>query len=329
MKNNNQSIGLIGLGYWGKNILRNLHNLGAVSFACDSNLKTLKIRREEFPEIKYTDTFSDLLTSPQINAIAISTPAISHYELVRQALLADKDVFVEKPLALNVEDAHKLVELAQEKNKILMVGHLLRYHPAFIKLKELIEKGELGRIQYLYSNRLNIGKLRVEENILWSFAPHDISAILALIGKFPLNVNCFGGDYLNKGIYDTTVTSLEFDGGVRAHIFVSWLHPFKEQKLVVVGTGAMAVFDDLASEKLLIYPHKIEWSNGKVPIARQAKFNSVKIKHAEPLLEELKHFLDCITSRKQPRTDGQEGLSVLKVLQAAEDSLSSYSARTV
>ena len=154
-----------------------------------------------------------------------------------------------------------------------MVGHILQYHPAVIKLKEVIDSGELGKIHYVYSNRLSIGKLRTEENILWSFAPHDISVILMLLNEEPVNVSAFGGDYLNKGIYDTTMTTIEFRNGVKGHIFVSWLHPYKEQKLVVVGSKAMAVFDDVSSEKLFLYPHKIEWLAGKIPVATKADYD--------------------------------------------------------
>ena len=182
--------------------------------------------------------------------------------------MAGKDVFAEKPLALTVKEGEELVKIASAKNRILMIGHILQYHPAIIKLKAYISSGELGKIQYIYSNRLNIGKLRVEENILWSFAPHDISVILMLLEEESAEVSAFGDDYLNKGIYDTTLTTLEFKNGVKGHVFVSWLHPYKEQKLIVVGSKAMVVFDDMSDDKLFLYPHKIEWKDGKVPVAQ-------------------------------------------------------------
>jgi UDP-2-acetamido-3-amino-2,3-dideoxy-glucuronate N-acetyltransferase len=232
-------------------------------------------------------------------------------------------VFIEKPLALNLKNGSELVELAKSKDRILMVGHILQYHPAAIKLKGLIDNGGIGSVQYIYSNRLNIGKLRVEENILWSFAPHDISLILWLIGEEPDRVLSFGGDYISKGIYDTTLTMLQFRDCVKAHIFVSWLHPFKEQKLIVVGSKGMAVFDDLSEEKLFIYPHKIAWVNGKIPVAQEADFYTIPVEKKEPLKEELKHFIDCIEERSKPKTDGYEGLRVLKVLEQAEYSLKS------
>ena len=315
-------VGLIGLGYWGKNILRNLYEMDVIDIACDSNPGTLKVIKKMFPDLDYTIDFNDILRGQKINAVVIATPAATHYELAKEVLTAGKDVFVEKPLALNSIQAKELVELAKREKKILMVGHILQYHPAIIRLKEIIGKGGLGEIQYIYSNRLNIGKLRVEENILWSFAPHDISAILMLTGNEPEKVSCFGGAYLNGGIYDTTLTNLEFNDGTKAHIFVSWLHPFKEQKLIVVGSKAMAVFDDLAREKISIYPHKIEWIEDKVPIARKAQHYSLDVESKEPLKEELSHFLECVLRRKKPRTDGEEALKVLKVLEKAEVSMS-------
>lgn len=318
MKKNDVKIGIVGLGYWGRNILRNLYELRAVKVACDSNPEVIKARKKEFPHIQYLSSFEGVLKEPGIKAVVIATPAVTHYELARQAINAGKDVFVEKPLAVNFEQGQELIELARKKNKILMVGHILQYHPAVIKLKALIDEGRLGKVQYLYSNRLNIGKLRVEENILWSFAPHDISVILMLVKDVPIRVNCFGGAYLNEDIYDVTLTSLEFKNQTKAHIFVSWLHPFKEQKLVVVGSKAMAVFDDLSKEKLFIYPHKIERKNGGIPIAHKAECHCIEVEDKEPLREEMKHFIGCIAKRKRPKTDGEEGLRVLKVLEDAE-----------
>lgn len=315
-------IGLAGLGYWGKNILRNLYELGVLHTACDSNPKTLFEQKSKFPDANYTASFRELLENPEIKAIAIATPAATHYGLIKEALLAGKDVFVEKPLSLTVREGQEVVDLAEEKKKVLMVGHILQYHPAVLKLRELVSSGELGKLQYIYSNRLNIGKLRTEENILWSFAPHDISVILMLVGEELKSVSAFGEEYLSKGIYDTTVTTLDFRNGVKGHIFVSWLHPFKEQKLVVVGSKAMAVFDDMTEEKLFLYPHKIEWKEGKIPVAQKADYKVVEInKGEEPLKQELKHFAECVNTRVRPRTDGFEGLRVLKILEAAEDSL--------
>ncbi|MDD5680949.1 MAG: Gfo/Idh/MocA family oxidoreductase [Candidatus Omnitrophica bacterium] len=315
-------VGMVGLGYWGKNILRNLYEMEVLHMACDSDPQTIESRKKEFPDVNYTPYFENIIADPEINAVVIATPAATHYELVSQALNAGKDVLVEKPLALNLKHGRELVDLAKEGNRILMVGHILQYHPAVIKLKELIEKGTLGDIRYIYSNRLNIGKLRVEENILWSFAPHDISVILMLVGDEPVKVGCFKAEYLNKGICDVTLSALEFKNDIKGHIFVSWLHPFKEQKLIVVGSKAMAVFDDLTKEKLFIYPHKIEWNSGNIPIAYKAEHYSVEVEKKEPLKEELRHFIECASRRITPKTDGEEGLRVLRVLEEAENSTS-------
>jgi len=313
-------VGQIGLGQWGKNILRNLCNLKVLHTAVDINDQTLKNLIELYKDVIFTNSIDDVLKNDEIKAVVISTPAKSHYEIAKKALLNDKDVFVEKPLALTYKEGQELVELAEKKQKILMVGHLLNYHPAVIKLKELVSSGKLGEIQYIYSNRLNIGKIRTEENVLWSFAPHDISIIINLLNEEPTNVNCFGQYYINKNIYDVTLTILEFSQKVRAHIFVSWLHPYKEQKLVVVGSQAMAVFDDQSTEKLTIYPHKIENKNGIV-IEKKAPKEIIEIDPLEPLKLELEHFIECINTRKPPLTDGKEALRVLKVLEEAQKKL--------
>jgi len=316
-----KSIAQVGLGYWGKNILRNLCELGVLAIACDCNEEVLKEREKEFPGVCYTTDITSIINNPEIEAVAIASPAATHYELVKMFLLAGKDVFVEKPLSLTVKDGEELVEIAERNKRILMVGHILQYHPGVIKLKELVTKGETGKIYYVYSNRLNIGKLRTEENILWSFAPHDISVILMLLEEEPIKVTASGGDYLNKGICDVTVTNLEFKNGVKGHIFVSWLHPYKEQKLVVVGSKAMVVFDDTTREKLFFYPHRIKWRNGKIPVAEKANYKVVPVENGEPLKLELLHFIECVKTRQKPKTDGREGLKVLKILEMAEKSL--------
>ncbi|MBT5307304.1 MAG: Gfo/Idh/MocA family oxidoreductase [Candidatus Scalindua sp.] len=318
-----QGIAVIGSGYWGRNIVRNLSEMEVLHTVHDINIERLDSIHSEFPSINTTSNIDEILVSNAINAVVIAAPAVDHYDLAKMALLSGKDVLVEKPLSLNIEEAVELVNIASEKKRILMVGHILQYHPAVIKLREMVESGDLGKIQYVYSNRLNIGKVRTEENILWSFAPHDISIILMLLGEEPINVTSFGGRYITRGIYDTTLTTMEFGNGVKGHVYVSWLHPFKEQKLIVVGTKAMAVFDDMADEKLSLYPHKIEYKGGKIPVAQKAEQYTVHVEEKEPLREELKHFIRCVEKREEPRTDGEEGLKVLRVLQRAESCLSS------
>ncbi|MGA1871341.1 MAG: Gfo/Idh/MocA family oxidoreductase [bacterium] len=317
---NTSCIGVIGGGYWGKNLIRNFFELNALSLICDTDTQLANIYREKYPDIRFTRKQEEVFNDPRIKAVVISTPAVLHFELAKKALHAGKDVFVEKPLALTIEEGKELAALVKSSGKILMVGHILQYHSAILKLKELIDDGILGKIQYIYSNRLSIGKIRSEENILWSFAPHDISIILMLLGEAPMHVQANGGEYLQKEIADVTLTWLEFLSGVKAHIFVSWLHPFKEQKLIVVGDKKMAVFDDCIDEKLLLYPHKIEWKQ-RVPIANKAQGEIVKFTQKEPLKAECEHFLQCIEKRMPPRTDVYEGLNVLRVLTALQNSL--------
>jgi len=314
-------VAVIGAGYWGKNLVRNFANLGVLAMVCDPDPTACANVAQTYPGVKKCARVAEVLDNPEIAAVAIATPAISHYPLAKEALLAGKEVFVEKPLALEVAEGQELVDLAEQQQRILMVGHILQYHPAVLKLKALIDAGEMGKIQYIYSDRLNIGKIRSEENILWSFAPHDISAILLLLGEMPVKVSAHGGQYLQTNVVDVTLTSLSFASGVKGHIYVSWLHPFKEQMLVVVGDRQMAVFDDVSQDrKLVLYPHRIDWIE-RLPVARKAEGEAVALERREPLREECSHFLECVRTRQKPRTDGAEGLRVLKILQACQRSL--------
>lgn len=318
----NTRVAVVGAGYWGKNLIRNFHALGSLHTVCDSNDTMLEKFQGMYPGIKTCVAYNELLQDPDVDAVAIATPAETHYMLAQEALLAGKHVFVEKPLTLIEEEGRSLIELAEEKGLTLMVGHLLQYHPVFIKLRELVNSGDLGRINYIYSNRLNLGKIRREENILWSFAPHDISMILSLAEEMPDAVIATGGNYLHNKIADVTTTHLEFPSGMKAHIFVSWLHPFKEQKLVVVGDKKMAVFDDTQTweDKLLMYQHQIHWE-GNMPVPDKADAERIKIRQSEPLKDECQHFLDCAATGQRPLTDGEEGLRVLKVLNDAQESM--------
>jgi UDP-2-acetamido-3-amino-2,3-dideoxy-glucuronate N-acetyltransferase len=315
-------IAVIGNGYWGKNLVRNFHALGALECVCDQRNSALEEARASCG-VKTCRSPSELLGIPGIQGVAIAAPAVRHFALTKQFLLNDKDVYVEKPLAMKVEEGEELVRIAETRGRILMVGHILQYHPAILELKKLLRSGELGKIQYIYSSRLNLGKLRSEENILWSFAPHDISAILYLLDEMPMHVAASGGSYINPRIFDTTLTTCDFESGVKAHIFVSWLHPFKEQKLVIVGGKKMAVFDDVEAErKLTLYSHRINWLD-RVPVVHKDEGQSVSLPREEPLRNECQHFLDCISTRNHPRTDGMNGVRVLKVLDACERSLRS------
>jgi UDP-2-acetamido-3-amino-2,3-dideoxy-glucuronate N-acetyltransferase len=316
-----KNLAVIGCGPWGKNLVRNFRRLGVLKCICDSDQECLKELCGSYSDVTAETDCRKIFNDEDIKAVVISTPAKTHYQLAKESLEAGKDVFVEKPMALTVAEGEHLIELAKQKKRILMVGHLLEYHPAVTKLKELIKKGELGNINYIYSNRLNLGRFRTEENILWSFAPHDISVILLLLDEMPDEVACHDGCYLNRDIADVTVTNMTFQSGTRAHIFVSWLHPHKEHRLVVVGSKKMAVFDDVSSDrKLLLYEPRIIWID-QVPNAKQNGSKVIKISKAEPLRLECEHFIDCVANRTQPKTDGTSGLRVLKVLEASQLSM--------
>jgi UDP-2-acetamido-3-amino-2,3-dideoxy-glucuronate N-acetyltransferase len=321
-KSHNPGVAVIGSGYWGKNLIRNFYELGALKLICDKSETLLNGFREKYADLSTCFALNEVLSRNDIQGVVISTPAETHYTIAREVLLAGKHVFVEKPFVLDEEEAKDLTALAEANNLVLMVGHVLQYHPVFVRLKGLADAGDLGRINYVYSHRLNLGKIRREENILWSFAPHDISMILSLAGEEPDSVATHGGYYLHQKIADVTTTHLEFPSGLRAHIFVSWLHPNKEQKLVVVGDRKMAVFDDTQpwEDKLLLYPHKIKWEHN-VPLPTKAEAERSDIPEDEPLRRECQHFLDCITNGQAPLTDGNEGLGVLRILNSSQQSL--------
>jgi len=319
----NLNLALIGAGYWGKNLARALHQLGVLKVICDPSDEILRVKKEKYPSVEISTSFTDTISRADIGGIVIATPAAMHGSMVKDALLADKHVFVEKPLALKEKEGRGLRDLAEKTGKVLFVGHILHYHPAIVKINEMIGQGELGKLQYIYSNRLNLGKFRKEENILWSFAPHDISIILSLVNEEPYSVKAFGSSILHPKITDTTLTHLKFSCGISAHVFVSWLHPFKEQKLVVIGDRKMVVFDDLAprEEKLTVYPHNIVWQGTlPVPEKKEGIFIDLAPGWKEPLMMECRAFLDGIQG-KPVITDGNEGLRVLKVLEKAQSSM--------
>lgn len=319
-----RTLALIGAGYWGKNLARNFHALGALHTLCDASAATLGGYGAEYEGVRKLAEPESLWSDPAIAQVAIAAPAVAHYSLARAALEAGKDVFVEKPLCLDEREAGELVALAEKRERVLMVGHLLQYHPCIQKLQTLLAQGELGQLHYITSNRLNLGKIRREENALWSFAPHDLSVILSLTGhQLPEQVRCVGESYLTRGVADVTLTTLRFAGGVRAHVYVTWLNPFKEQKLTVVGSHGMAVFDDTKpwTEKLMLYRHYLTWADGRVPTPNKAQGTAVEVPESEPLRNECQHFLDCCRDRVAPRTDGREGRRILQVLQMAQRSL--------
>lgn len=314
-----KTIAVIGCGYWGKNLVRNFNQLGALHTVCDLTPQGRAIAAEIAPEARIVASLADVADDPQIQGVVVATPAETHHAVAGQMLKAGKDLFVEKPLALTFEQGQALVQLAHRYERILMVGHVLEYHPAIVRLRELISTGALGKIQYIYSNRLNLGKIRTEENILWSFAPHDIAVILRLVGDIPFQVIACGGSYIQPNIADVTITNLLFDNGVRAHIHVSWLHPFKEQRLVVIGSKKMASFDDVA-KRLVLYDQHVDIKQGE-PIPVKGEGEIVDFAADEPLRLECQAFLRAISTRQPAITDGESGLRVLRVLQAAQRSL--------
>lgn len=320
----NPSLALIGAGYWGKNLARNFLGLGALHTLCDANAATLAAYGAEYGSVLRRQQYTEVLADPAITQVAIAAPAAHHFTIAKAALLAGKDVFVEKPLCLDVQEGEALLALAEKQGRILMVGHLLQYHPCIEKLQSLLASGQLGKLYYVASNRLNLGKIRQEENALWSFAPHDLSVILSLVGgQLPEDVICTGESYLTRGVPDTTMTNLRFPDGVRAHIYVSWLNPFKEQKLTVIGSQGLAVFDDTKpwGQKLMMHRQYLTWADGQTPVPSKSIGEPVEIPETEPLRNECAHFLDCCVTRRAPRTDGREGLRVLRVLQTAQRSL--------
>ena len=314
-----KTIGLVGAGYWGKNLVRVFSELGVLKTICDLDKKVLGERKKEHPNLKTTTDFSEILKDKEIKGVVIATPAATHYQLAKKALEGGKDVLVEKPLVLNVKEGNELVKLAQKKKLILMVGHQYFYNPAILKIKELIKKGELGEIEYIFSRRVKFGIFRKVENVFWSFAPHDISTIIDILGM-PKEVIAVGKSYLQKNIQDFVLSSFKFNNNKAGHIFTSWLSPVKEQKITIIGSKKMLVLND-ADKILTLHPYQIERNKNLAPKAKNIGEKVIKFSSKEPLKEEAKHFLDCIKKRKKPETDGAEAIRVLKVLNACQKSI--------
>ncbi len=319
-------VAVVGCGYWGRNHVRNYAELGALAGLVDNHEEN--VARLVAAHGGRGMTFDEVLDDPTITAVVCATPPGRNFALGKRALAAGKHLFLEKPLTLSVAEAEELCVLAERQDRRLMVGHILLYHPAFLKLLEIVREGQLGPIQFILSNRLNFGKIAREEDALWSLAPHDLSMILALVGGDPVCVSATGSAFVNPSIADLATMQLAFPRGERAQIFVSWLHPYKEHKLVVVGTEAMAVFDDGLSwdRKLLVYPQKVAW-HGDIPFAQSAEALAVAVEPREPLKEQCRHFLDCIRTGARPRTDGREGVRVLRVLEKASHSMAAAATR--
>tara|TARA_B100001964_G_C14160222_1_gene566306 strand:+ start:235 stop:1218 length:984 start_codon:yes stop_codon:yes gene_type:complete len=315
-------IGVVGAGYWGKNLIRNFNNLKALTAICDNDENILNsYQKTEYTHIEFFNNFKDFINS-DIDAVVISTPAPTHGKLVDLSINNGKHIFVEKPLCLDVKEALKLKQKAHLKNIKIMVGHLLQYHPSFESLLKFIKKGKIGNLKYIYSNRLSLGKIRKEENALWSFGPHDVSMILEIVGFLPTEVFAKGSNYLGNGIVDTALSFLKFKNNVNSHIFISWLHPFKDQRLIVIGDKGMIAFNDkkIKDKKLLYFAHKTQWKNN-IPEINEAKAIPIEYDNEEPLKRECSAFIDYVYNNIEPRTNIDEGIRVLRVLNALQKSI--------
>jgi predicted dehydrogenase len=327
-------VGVAGLGYWGPNLARNFADLpgSELVWCCDPSQVARERALQRFPAARVTDDLSELLADPSLDAVAIATPVPSHAELAVRVLEAGKHCFVEKPLAQSVADAERAVEAAQASGRVLMVGHLLEYHPGVQKLKQLTDSGELGeRIYYIYGNRLNLGKLRADENALWSLGAHDVSVVLHLAGEEPSEVSAHGESYVRDGVEDVVFCFLRFPSGLSAHLHLSWLDPHKERRFTVVGSRRMATFDDMALEgKVTVYDKGFDEDAGSYGeyITRSGGRFSPSIPNVEPLRAECEHFIDCIRRGLPPRSDGASGVRVVRVLEELQRSLDESSRAT-
>ena len=314
----NIRVAIIGCGYWGKNLVRDFHSLGTLAAISDSDPETATAIAEKYG-VKALEV-DEILADDDVDGIVIAAPAEYHANLALKGFAAGKHVYVEKPISLSLEDAEKMIAASEEADRILMVGHLLQYHPVFLKLKKMVADGELGNLRYIYSRRLSLGKLRTAENVLWSFAPHDISMILTLAGEEPDNVHGIAGSYLQDKISDFASVHMSFPNGIQAHVDTSWLNPFKEQRLVVIGDKGMVEFCDSEPEwenKLKLYRHKAYITDG-MPSVEKAEPELIKVEQDNPLLNECRHFIKFIANNETPFTDGHEALAVLKVLRAGD-----------
>jgi UDP-2-acetamido-3-amino-2,3-dideoxy-glucuronate N-acetyltransferase len=319
-------VAVVGAGRWGRELARAFDRLGVLHLVCDCDAARLNALATDGGAQRCT-SYEECLKNSQVDAVAIAAPAALHFDMARSALAAGKDVLVEMPPALSIREGQELVDLAAAANRVLMAGNVLRYHPAVCKLKELIEAGELGRVEYICSNRLTAGPLRPEESVLWSFAPHEISVILDLLGEMPIAASCQGGDYARRGVTDVTISQLVFAGGIRAQVFVSRMQPFREHWLVVVGSEKMAVFDESARQALMTYPRRD--CPVAVPPPDEAAGEPVAVDVTEPMTAECLAFLESLDARRPAANGGPEELRVLKVLDACSRSLSSDGVKTM
>ena len=319
-----KNVCVIGAGYWGKNHIRTLNELGYLGGIVESNQETLNRFAEQYPDVKGFISLDDALQDDQFSGFTIATPAETHYPLAKQIMEAGKHVLVEKPLTLQEDHAKELVRLSEENNVNLMVGHVLLFHPAIKKIKALIDSGKIGKLQYIYSNRLNLGQVRTEENVFWSLAPHDISIFQYFTETIPEAIHASGSTFLQKGIHDSTITQLKYPNGIEGHIFVSWLHPFKEHRLVVIGSEAMITFEDSSEGKPLnLYAKKFDMAKG-VPEKIDGPVTLIDYEQKMALTEELRYFVNHLDGRKPKIANGEHALEVMQILIEASKQLGKY-----
>ena len=322
------NIAIVGAGAWGKNHIRVFSEIPNVrlKYVCDQDPSKLLSLRKAYPQTKMVEDLKPILQDSEVKGVVVASSALSHYPLSKEIMLADKDVLVEKPMALNINNAEEILEIAERRKRILMVGHLLVYHPVVDRLKEMVASGELGKIYYIYTQRVNLGVIRQDENALLSFAPHDLSVIFYLLEEEPIVVTAHGESYIQKGIEDVVFLGLQFSDGKMAHIHLSWLDPHKLRRITIVGAKKMVVFDDMeASEKLKVYDKGVKNISydtyGEYLSLRFGDITIPSIKMVEPLRAEAEHFIQCMDSRKEPKTGGRDGVKIVKMLMAAQESL--------
>lgn len=331
MKRRPVTTAVVGCGSWGRNHVRNLSGLSELAVCCDRDEERLSETGERHPDVRTTTDYAEVLEDTRVEAVAVVTPSSRHAEMAIRALEAGKHVFVEKPLALSVEDAERVLEAADRADRVLMVGHIMEYHPGVEKMKELVDAGELGDTQYLYSQRVNLGTVRSDETALWSLAPHDVSMMNWLVGAEPEQVHAHGASYLRPGIEDVVFLYLHYPGGIVGHVHVSWLDPHKERKLTVVGDRKMAVFNDMSpNEKVRVYDkgadverrrNLMAGRSGLEVYLRDGDVVIPALDTTEPLARELSEFLRCVEEDEVPRSDGRDGLGVVRVLERAQRAL--------
>jgi predicted dehydrogenase len=324
------SVGVVGLGYWGPNLARNFDRLPGVElrWICDGSEAARARWAPQLAGARVSAELGELLADPDLDAVAVATHVPSHAELAERVLAAGKHCFVEKPLAQSSADAERVVDAAERANRVLMVGHLLEYHPGVEALGAIAARGELGDIRYVYSQRLNLGQIRADENALWSLGAHDVSVVLHLVGEEPAELDAWGESFMRPGVEDVVFCYLRFPSGVAAHLHLSWLDPHKDRRLTVVGSRRMATFDDMALEqKVTVYDKGFDqdFSSYGEYIARSGDVWSPRISNEEPLRIECRHFVDCVREGTEPRSGGHSGLRVVRVLEALQRALESSS----